>query len=311
MRRPPPPRIDRAARPYRASPVVVGAVARPRPSRRRSSADPPRDLGRRRRRRLLLELARWSARSAPATGWARGRPWRPTRRRRCARTSCTRAPPRSGSGPRRAGGAPRRPRRASAPSAIGMSPSPSPRTSTVGHCRPLARWNVVSTTRSRVGPAPRRVPVSSPCPRRRRAAGAGSPAQVARRARGPAPATMARHPGRVHGGLHLGQLRVGAGQHGDARPSPSRGARHLGPVGRPGRLVVVGGVRHDPGHRPVDPRRARRHHLAARRDAAVPQHGGGHRHDLGRAAVVLVEPDDRGAAQDARADGRAASGRRR
>ena len=59
------------------------------------------------------------------------------------------------------------------------------------------------------------------------------------------------------------------------------------------------GVRHDLGDRPVHPGRAGQDHLARRPErAALPQDGGRHRDHLGRAAVVLVQPDDRGAAQN-------------
>ena len=58
-------------------------------------------------------------------------------------------------------------------------------------------------------------------------------------------------------------------------------------------------VGHDLGHRPVHPRGARQHHLARVAErATLAQDGGRHRDHLGRAAVVLVQPDDRGAPQD-------------
>ena len=109
---PPPPRIDRAARPYRPYRSASDALGR-------LGQAPPqlghagRDLRRRRRRRLLLELGdRPLNRRQPR---ARSPAPRPAPRRPSARTSCTTAPPRSGSAPRRAGAAPRRPRPASGP----------------------------------------------------------------------------------------------------------------------------------------------------------------------------------------------------
>ena len=187
---------------------------------------------------------------------------------------------------------------------------------TVGHCRPLARWNVVSTTASRLAGSsvtrrrrPRVDPRRRPCRRTRRPARrrslpvvrlqvagrpeirAGDPARApGRRPWPPAPWPAVRWCGSARrcstSGARVCATSSACGPPRPPRPRPWRARR--------------------PGHRPVDPRRARRHHLgpvavavavARRRTTRRAQHGGGHRHDLGGAAVVLVEADDLGPAQ--------------
>ena len=126
----------------------------------------------------------------------------------------------------------------------------------------------------------------------------GVAAQVRRRAE-VRPRDEVRDPCLVQRRLDHGQLGVGPGQHGDTGPTPSRCARHLRPLGDPGRFVLARVVGHDFGDRPVHPRGARQHHFArAAERATLAQDGRRHRDHLGRAAVVLVEPDDRGAAQN-------------
>ena len=91
---------------------AAGAARPPGPRRPRPrSAPPPWSAGR--------SSAQW----APATGWRCGSaptPTIPARPR--PRTSCTTAPPRPGSGPRRAGGAPRRPRPSCGPRPAASGP---------------------------------------------------------------------------------------------------------------------------------------------------------------------------------------------
>ena len=95
--------------------------------------------------------------------------------------------------------------------------------------------------------------------------------------------------------------------------SAARSARLLGPRRRPGRLVGVAGVGDHRGHGAVDPAAGGGVDLAQHRlvGLAVPEHGGGHRHHLRRAAVVLVQADDLGPRAGSRAVGTAATDPRR
>ena len=270
-------RAARAPRPPRRA----GAAARPRgptPPRRPSVPPPPR-------------ARRWSARSRPATGAAAGpcpAPSPPDRSNRAAPQLVL--GPGEGHVEQAALLVQRRWVRADA---IGTRPSHIPTTNTAGHCRPLARWNVVSTTRSRSSGSSRLVP--------------GSLVLVARvPATRPRPADRMPGPGRhPRSGSDVGSAMAACTLASCAlvrvRPRCSTSAvrawAHLRPGRHPGRLVVLGGVHDHLRHRPVGARGAA---WAPRAPAAAgdrparrwrpPPPGG--------AAVVLVEAHHPGAPQD-------------